>query len=388
MKKGIITMMALMLGMTGIMAQNKVTVAGAGDVVLRQGEQNEINEGVMSRQDDRITTTSYKDANLTLKDLRSLTVTGAGDVFGEGQFKGDKLSITSTGTGDIYLNIDYDTVSAVISGVGDVSLNGRCHYLKATVTGLGDLEIGSLQVDTMAINKIQNGEYHWDWKWNTNGNGAPNNGPKTYKSLLLDPHWKGVDAGLNILLNAGPNGEWTGDYALLQQRPLKSWNFNFNIADIGLAFTKTHRAGVYTGIGLGWNNFSFNKPTRLEKGEQKLICHAVNEEVEGDVRRSKLGVLYLQAPLMIEVRPSRHTYIAAGVTGGFRIDIWSKIKYQNGDKEKAHSDYYIERFKLDASLRAGGDDLGFYANFNLLPFFIENKAENAHSVSFGLSVNF
>ena len=42
-------MMALMLGMTGMVAQNKVVVAGAGDVTLRPGEQTLINEGSVTR---------------------------------------------------------------------------------------------------------------------------------------------------------------------------------------------------------------------------------------------------------------------------------------------------------------------------------------------------
>ena len=392
MKKGIITMMALMLGMTGMFAQNKLVVAGAGDVRLRQGEQTEINEGSVTRTENTISTTSYKDADITLQALRSITVAGAGDVFGGGTFKGDKLSITSTGTGDINLTIDYDTVSAVISGIGDVILSGRCHYLKATISGLGDLEIANLQADSLAVNKLHEGNRPWKWEMESrgySGNGETvNGGPQVHKSLLFHPYWKGVEAGLNILMGPGINAELPGEYTLLQQRPLNSWNFNFNIADIGLAFSHSHRAGIFTGIGLGWNNYSFNHPVRLEKGDEKLLCHAIDEEMEGRVRRSKLGVLYLQAPLMLEVRPSRHTYIALGVTGGLRIDTWTKVKFMEGDKEKNHDNYYVNLLKLDASLRAGSDDFGFFAHYNLLPLFQESKATDAHCLSFGFSVNF
>ena len=392
MKKGIITMMALMLGMTGTFAQNRLVVAGAGDVRLRQGELTEINEGSVNRTENTISTTSYKDADITLQDLRSITVAGAGDVFGSGTFKGDKLSITATGTGDVNLTIDYDTVSAVISGIGDVILSGRCHYLKATISGLGDLEIANLQADSLDVNKLHEGNHPWEWKWESRGysgnEGPVNGGSQKHKSLLFHSYWEGVEAGLNLLMGPGINAELPGEYTLLQQRPLNSWNFNFNIADIGLAFSHSHRAGIFTGIGLGWNNYSFNHPVRLEKGEEKLLCHAIDEEVEGRVRRSKLGVLYLQAPLMVEVRPSRHTYIALGVTGGLRIDTWTKVKFMEGDKEKNHDDYYVNLLKLDASLRAGSDDFGFFAHYNLLPLFRENKATDAHCLSFGFSVNF
>lgn len=395
MKKGIITMIALMLGMASVTAQNKLIVSGAGDVTIRQGEQTAVNDGPVTRHEDHITAHSYQDVKLTLEELRSLTVSGAGDVEGIGTFKGKELSISSTGTGDINLNIDYDSVSAIITGVGDVNLSGRCHFLKATVMGMGDLNIDGLKADSVSILSSSAGKGQWEWKWEQNNNSGSkgsnvsnNKSSKSHKSLLLRPHWMGVDAGLNLMLGPGQNADFTGNYSLLELRPLNSWNFNFNVADIGLAFCRSHAVGIYTGVGLGWNNYSFSYPVRLSKDADKLVCNLIDEVAEGSVRRSKLGVLYLQSPLMLEVRPTKKSYIAMGVTGGIRIDTWTKIKFHAGSKEKIHSDYFVNRFKLDASLRAGGNHLGFFANYNLLPLFLENKAPETHTLSFGLSLNF
>lgn len=380
MKKGLLTMMALMLGMSGIMAQSTLVVAGAGDATIKQGDVFEVKcdgSPITFTPDGAVVLTSYKDYDVTIPELRELKLTGAGDVTGKGKLVFPKVNILISGTGDASLNVECDTIVARLTGIGDLKLNGHCHYLEATITGLGDLDFNNFVADSLSI--VKSGKR--DSKSSSNEESK-----KT--SLLFNPHWQGVDAGLNILLGPGPNADFTGDYALLEQRPLRSWNFNFNIADIGIAFSRSHRVGLYTGIGLGWNNFSFNTPVRLEKGEDKLICHAIDEEAEGRVRRSKLGVLYLQSPLMLEIKPTRKTYIAIGVTGGFRINTWTKVKFRSGDVEKTHKDYYINRFKLDASLRAGGRGWGFYANYNLLPFFNESNGPTAHSLSFGLSLNF
>ena len=208
------------------------------------------------------------------------------------------------------------------------------------------------------------------------------------RTLLFDPHWCGVDAGLNLLLGPGSAANFEGEYAFLQLKPLKSWNFNFNIADVGIAFSRNHVAGLYTGIGLGWNNYSLNNPVRLVKGDQHIEANWVDENAEGHVRKSKLGVLYVQAPLMIEVRPTRGLFIAAGVTGGLRIDTWSKIKFEDKYKEKVRSDYYVNPLKLDATLRAGGSDMGFYASFNLLPLFEETCGPTSHTLNVGFSLLF
>ena len=382
MKKGIITMMALMLGMTGMMAQSALVVAGAGDVTIKQGDVFEVKcEGapVSFNPDGTIMLTSYKDYEVTTPEMKTIKVTGSGDLQSIDTLAFPHLGITITGVGDAKLTVEADTIQAQLTGIGDLILTGHCRYLEANITGLGDLDFKDFTADIVNINK-------------TGGKDISITLPKgefRHETLLFDPNWSGVDAGLNMLLGPGANANFTGDYALLEQRPMRSWNFNFNIADVGLAFGYSHRAGIYTGIGLGWNNFSFNNPVRLEKGDDQLICNAIDESVEGRVKRSKLGVLYLQAPLMIEVRPTRKFFFAFGVTGGIRIDAWNKIKYADGVKIKTHNDYYINRFKLDASLRSGQDDgLGFFANFNLLPFFEESKAPTAHSVSFGLSLNF
>ena len=222
----------------------------------------------------------------------------------------------------------------------------------------------------------QKGKNHKEWK-------AP-----AKKSLLFIPHWSGVDAGLNLLLGPGSAANFEDEYSFLELKPLKSWVFNFNIADVGIAFSRNHVAGLYTGIGLGWNNYSFNKPVRLAKGNDHLEGNLINETVEGKVKKSKLGVLYVQAPLMLEVRPSRGFFLAAGVTGGIRVDTWTKVKFMDRFKEKTHSDYYVNLLKLDATFRAGSSDFGFFASFNLLPLFIEQHGPTAHTLNVGFSMIF
>ena len=208
------------------------------------------------------------------------------------------------------------------------------------------------------------------------------------RSLLLDPYWGGIDFGLNMLFGPGSSANFDGDYSFLELKPLKSWVFNFNIADVGIAFDRKHTAGLYTGIGLGWNNYSFNHPVRLVKGEDHLYGDPIDEHEEGPVKKSKLGVLYVQAPLMLEIRPTRSFFVAAGVTGGVRVDSWTKVKFEDRYKEKVHGDYYLNPLKLDVCLRAGGCDFGFFASYNLLPEFVEPQGPSAHGFNVGFTMIF
>ena len=356
----------------------------------------------------------------------------------------DKIFVIMNGNGDLVLRGFCDALEVVGDGRGDLDAHGLRveHYSNSNLAGLSDLlyELGinlekltdSVDWDTFERDMERWGESMEEWgrhmeewgedferrmegrapheprdrqKGDRKGWDKPHYGPTPKelpadhfpgqrpmekherRSLLFDPHWCGFDAGLNMLLTPGLDDPST-DYAFLDLKPLKSWNFNFNIADVGIAFSRSHVAGLYTGIGLGWNNYSFTNPVRLVRGDQHIEADWVDETVEGRVKKSKLGVLYAQMPLMVEVRPTPNFFIAAGVTGGLRIDTWSKIKFMDKYKEKVHNNYYVSPLKLDATLRAGGDDMGFFASYNLLPLFREGCGPDAHTFNVGFTLLF
>ena len=368
-----------------------IQVEGSGDVHICQNrdlfsiESDDQNASHYRMEGDKLFLSGSDDFNVTVQNLEELSLRSSGDVSSKGTLKGRNLFIEVTGSGDVSLYVDYDTICVNMKSSGDVILHGQCNVLFADVTGSGDLMVRQLMVRDSRINATGNGIAI------TPGSGSVINKRHRDKvqkrtSLLFDPHWNGFEAGLNMLMSPGFK-VGVEDCGFLELRPLKSWVFNFNIADVGIAFNHRHTAGLYTGIGLGWNNYSFNNPVCLYKDEGHLEADWIDPE-EAIVKKSKLGVLYVQAPLMIEVRPTRSMYIAAGVTGGIRINTWTKIKYEDGDVTKVHGDYYVNPFKLDATLRVGGDDIGFFANYNLLPTFDEAHAPSCHTASLGFSINF
>jgi hypothetical protein len=358
-----------------------IRVTGSGDVVINQtpGQFSLKKEGKIvsdnRTESGMLLLSSSDDYEVEISQLENIQLLSSGDVICKNTIIGDYINVYNGGSGDMVMKLDYDTVHVVLNGSGDIILQGRCNVLETILLGSGDLNVDGLNVvKSNVVEKTSSKE------------GKLKGSHPIKKNLLFDAHWNGFEAGLNMLMGPGFK-VGVEDCDFLELRALKSWVFNFNIADVGIAFNRRHTAGLYTGIGLGWNNYSFNNPVRLIKGEDQLEAEWIAPE-EAVVSRSKLGVLYVQAPLMIEVRPTRSMYIAAGVTGGLRINTWTKIKFEEGNATKVHSDYYVNPFKLDATLRVGGDDIGFFANYNLLPTFNENHAPSCHTASLGFSINF
>ena len=239
----------------------------------------------------------------------------------------------------------------------------------------------------------RNYDYHYEYNNNRpeekeeKNDGSKDTRPEK-KNLLLDAHWNGFEAGLNMLFNMPVGAANTSNAAQgMGLRPLRSWYFGFNIADVGIAFNRKHTVGLFTGVGIGWNNFSWNKDITIEYDPENVVYTIVPIDPNRVVKNTKNGTLFLQVPLMFEIRPTRKMYIDAGVTGGLRIAQWNRVKFADGAQVKNYYTARVNQFKLDASLRVGGRNLGFFANYAILPMFDMNDAK-VHPLSFGFSINF
>lgn len=380
-----------------------IVIGGSGDVRIKQSQ-----DGFsLSRGDKETRRQPYmangtlilggpSDYEVAIPQLYEIIMSSSGDVIGRGKIKGDNLNIVVSGSGDLKLDVDYDTIHVLMSGSGDVTLMGQCKMIYADIHGSGDLKIQQLIADESHINATGSGEawvnkegnvtnYHKRKELNVGGRPKKNN-------LLLDAHWNGFEAGLNMLLSPTLTDVYvsTGGTNGMELRPLRSWYFGFNVADVGLAFNRRHTAGLFTGIGIGWNNYSWNHDIIVMFDPDNVIYTLVPVETDSDhvVKTSKNGALFLQAPLMFEVRPTRRMYIDMGVTAGLRIAQWNRVKFSDGSKVKKYFSGPLNQFKLDASLRVGGNNIGFFANYALLPIFSFGNQQEAHPASFGFSINF
>ena len=371
-----------------------ITVEGSGNVTIKQSQ-----DGFSLSRGDKGTSDRYVvDGNVLLKgssdydvampQLDKIILCSSGDVIGSGVIKGNTLDIVLLGSGDIRLDVDYDTINIKMIGSGDVTLKGQCKMINATLTGSGDLRIPELHYDQSRFNSTGSGEI-----WS---NGRKEVFSYKYSSerkcgekrnLLFDAHWNGFEAGLNMLLDPSAMNTYTGPHDFMAIRPMRSWYFGFNIADVGIAFDRKHTVGLFTGIGIGWNNYSWKNYIRMTVDNNELVNTLLPDD--RPVKNSKFGLLYAQVPLMIEVRPTRHFYIDFGVTGGIRLASWTRIKYEDGTNEKSYNNYLTNLFKCDASLRVGGEDMGFFVNYALVPTFVEGRdAAKAHPLMLGFSLNF
>ena len=76
---------------------------------------------------------------VTMPEVTFLKVSGSGDIIGENLFSSENLTLRMTGSGDMDLELDYETVNAKITGSGTMNFTGICEEFDYTISGSGDI---------------------------------------------------------------------------------------------------------------------------------------------------------------------------------------------------------------------------------------------------------
>lgn len=211
------------------------------------------------------------------------------------------------------------------------------------------------------------------------------------KTGNFNPHWAGLEFGMNMFhqtdysLYNTPGNEAPNDFMELHYG--KSITVNLNIAE--WAFTnEAQNFGVVTGLGFSFMDYTFDRPLTIGKREGDGLLMPVALEQEG-LKKSKLNVSYLTAPLMLEIKtPLRmgnsRLYLAGGVIGGVNIGSHTKYKYKN-DKEKSRSNFNLNQIKYDITGRIGFGDFCIFMNYGMTPLFKDDRGPELYPVTFGIT---
>ncbi len=210
----------------------------------------------------------------------------------------------------------------------------------------------------------------------------------------FNPHWAGLEVGMNTFQNTdysiynGTSNEKYGDAFDLNPGKSLSWNLNF----AEWAFKNERKTfGVVTGMGISFNDYAFDLPVTIEKEE--VNGKIVPKDITADntsVKKSKLHVNYLTAPLILEIKTplrmgSSHLSLGGGVIGGLYLGAHTKYKLENGNKEKFKSNYHISQWKYDLTGRIGFGDFCVFANYSMTSLFKNGKGPELHPLMIGIS---
>ena len=89
---------------------------------------------------------------ISVPDLIAATVSGSGDIKGEGSFKGlGDLKLAVSGSGNIDFDSNSSSLNASVSGSGNLNLNGSTGDCQIKISGSGDIDAGDLLSSTCSV---------------------------------------------------------------------------------------------------------------------------------------------------------------------------------------------------------------------------------------------
>ena len=211
----------------------------------------------------------------------------------------------------------------------------------------------------------------------------------------FNPHWAGLEVGINVMTGADYsvyNGDYDqyGDFMDLNVGKSLSWNLNI----MEFAFKNERKTfGVVTGLGFSFNDYTFNDQITLVKDPTSSMTIPVSLPNDNDgrgIKKSKLHVNYLTAPLMLEVKTplrmgSSRLYLAGGVIGSLYLGSHTKYKYYKGDKEKSKSGFNINQWKYELTGRIGFGDFCVFANYSMTSLFKSGRGPEVYPLMIGVS---
>ncbi|MBY0434028.1 MAG: DUF2807 domain-containing protein [Cyclobacteriaceae bacterium] len=129
----------------------KVELEGSADV-LREIE-TDVDGGRLSiGKEGRWMNWNWNDrdkiiAYVTVKDIEAISVSGSGDLIGQGKFTTNDLDLKVSGSGSMEIEATASgNLEADVSGSGDLSFKGSCANFESDVSGSGKVMISSIAV--------------------------------------------------------------------------------------------------------------------------------------------------------------------------------------------------------------------------------------------------
>jgi hypothetical protein len=139
-----------------------IKVSSGIDVYLKQGNNEdvsveadenlheyiitEVRGGILNVYSEyNIRDAERKRVYVTIKEVKSVRTTSAGDVIGETPVKSDRLELSASSAGDIKLEVNSKDIDIDISSSGDITISGETDMLKADLSSAGDLNAYDLK---------------------------------------------------------------------------------------------------------------------------------------------------------------------------------------------------------------------------------------------------
>ncbi|MDB5243095.1 MAG: hypothetical protein JWP57_3720 [Spirosoma sp.] len=149
---------------------------------------------------------------------------------------------------------------------------------------------------------------------------------------------------------------------------------------------KRAKLSLYYAVEGAWNNYMFQDDILLQKGPSSVLFTPSAESL----KKSKLTTFSAQLPVVprlsfYNAAGRKVFHIGLGGFVGYRLDSYTKIKRQNDDKSREHSNFYLNDFRYGLVGHLGILKTNLFVKYDLNPVFQAGKGPDVRTLSFGIT---
>ena len=147
------------------------------------------------------------------------------------------------------------------------------------------------------------------------------------------------------------------------------------------------KLSLYYAAEASWNNFMFEDDILVSKGPTAVQFETAPESL----KKSKLTTFALQLPVVprlafYSASGRKVFHIGLGGFIGYRLDSYTKIKQQDDDKNREHSNFYLNNLRYGLVGHLGIVKTNLFVKYDLNPVFQAGKGPDVRALSFGISL--
>ncbi len=306
--------------------------------------------------------------------------------------------VKSSGTSRVRITVS-NAIIAEASGTSSITVRGNpsnAQYSASTAASIRGIDAANIR-DTSVIDPADDADTLVVRVGDREVVFPDGKRPEVRKRKAPRARWQNTWTGFYLGINGyvSPSGSFSLDdearFMDLEYNNSVSVNLNLWQQNLAIIRGKNSNFGMFTGLGVGWNNYRFENNIRLVHDDDQ-VTHFT--DTIHSFRKNKLTVSHLNAPLMFEFQTHQNSrysqfHMAAGVNAGLRLRSHTKYVYREDgsrEKDKEFKSYDLAPFRYEAIVRIGWGRVNLFATYALNSMFKDDKWPEIYPVNIGIRI--
>jgi hypothetical protein len=211
-----------------------------------------------------------------------------------------------------------------------------------------------------------------------------------YKRRSMKSVWGGIELGINGFTTPDLNFRMQEGYTDLNTHFGRSWFIGFNFPELDGHLIR-NKLAITTGLGIKWSWMEFKSNNIMRPDTNTLVFIPSGNNLQ----ENELNTFNITLPVLLKLAPGnkkkadKGLHIAAGIIAHYVATTRLKTVTADNGYEKTTNyvtDFGINPFRVDGTIRFGYDWIRFFANYSLTPYIDAAKAPDIRLFTAGVTL--